>query len=110
MNATLELAQRYLARNYTPAPGRFRARRGLLVGVAIDDSRIGAPEVCAELLAAGILAKDTRGRVLRFSPPLIVTPDELDWAAERIEATFRRLDSGPPSASRAEFIRPAMAE
>ncbi len=32
----------------------------------------------------GVLAKDTHETTVRLAPPLCVTQDDLDWAAERI--------------------------
>jgi ornithine--oxo-acid transaminase len=32
-----------------------------------------------------VLSKETHGNIIRLTPPLIVTKEELDWALERIE-------------------------
>jgi acetylornithine/N-succinyldiaminopimelate aminotransferase len=53
--------------------------RGLLVGAELDGP--GAPVVDA-CRAAGLLINCTMEKTLRFSPPLIVTQDEVDRAVE----------------------------
>jgi ornithine--oxo-acid transaminase len=32
----------------------------------------------------------THGHTIRIAPPLVITSDQVDWALEEIEATFRR--------------------
>ncbi len=34
--------------------------------------------------AEGILCKETHDNVIRFAPPLIITEEQVDWAAEII--------------------------
>lgn len=34
---------------------------------------------------AGLLAKDTRDNVIRFSPTLVIAQNAIDWALEKIE-------------------------
>jgi ornithine--oxo-acid transaminase len=36
-----------------------------------------------------LLCKETHESIVRFSPPLIITKEEIDWALERIEPVFR---------------------
>ena len=43
-----------------------------------------ARPVVEALRERGLLAKETHGRTIRFSPPLVVTEAEVDWALERI--------------------------
>jgi acyl-CoA reductase-like NAD-dependent aldehyde dehydrogenase len=47
-----------------------------------------AKKFCEKLAAEGVLCKDTRDQTIRFTPPLIVTKAELDWALERIRKIF----------------------
>ncbi len=56
--------------------------KGLMIGVEMN--RLARP-YCDELRNAGILAKDTHGKVVRFAPPLVISKEEVDWAMERIE-------------------------
>ena len=65
--------------------------RGLFIGVELDPNGPSGHDLCTLLLREGIITKETRDYVLRFSPPLTVTKKELDWALERIEKVFRKL-------------------
>jgi ornithine--oxo-acid transaminase len=73
--------------------------RGLLIGIELDTRRVGAREAAEALLAAGILTKDTHDSVIRLAPPLVVTREELDWAAKRIAATLDALLARLPQAA-----------
>lgn len=55
--------------------------RGLMLAVELDEP---ARPVVEALRERGLLAKETHGRTIRFSPPLVVTEAEVDWALERI--------------------------
>jgi ornithine--oxo-acid transaminase len=60
--------------------------KGLLIGVEIKlklDETVRT--LCEELLKAGVLAKDTHEKTIRFAPPLTITKDEIDWALKRVE-------------------------
>lgn len=59
--------------------------RGLLIGIEIDPAAGTAHDYCVELLAAGVLAKDTHVQVMRLAPPLTIAESELDWLVERLE-------------------------
>jgi len=61
--------------------------RGLLVGAELDGP--GAPVVDA-CRAAGLLINCTVEKVLRFSPPLIVSRDEIDRAVDIITRILRQ--------------------
>lgn len=52
--------------------------RGLWAGIDIDPNLMTGRELCQRLLQRGILAKDAHGQTVRFAPPLVVTPDEVD--------------------------------
>ncbi len=58
--------------------------RGLMIGVELHTAAGSVHDCCEALLEHGLLCKDTRESVIRFTPPLCVTRDELDWATERI--------------------------
>jgi ornithine--oxo-acid transaminase len=62
--------------------------RGLLVGIEIAGSAGTARDVALELLARGVLSKDTHAQVLRLAPPLIVEEAEIDWLLEQIAAVL----------------------
>jgi ornithine--oxo-acid transaminase len=57
--------------------------RGLWAGVSFTSTP--GREACERLAAAGVLAKETHGNVIRLAPPLVITEPELDWALDRIE-------------------------
>jgi ornithine--oxo-acid transaminase len=59
--------------------------KGLMVGVELRAEAGGARRFCEALMTKGVLCKETHEHVLRFTPPLIITREELDWALERIE-------------------------
>jgi ornithine--oxo-acid transaminase len=56
--------------------------RGLWIGIELD--RPARPH-CEALMAEGLLCKETHDRVIRFSPPLVITQEQIDWALDRIE-------------------------
>lgn len=51
---------------------------GLWVGVDVDPAIGTGKEVCLDLLARGILAKDTQSKTIRFAPPFVIEEAELD--------------------------------
>jgi len=59
--------------------------RGLLVGVELKPAAGGARRFSEALKEEGLLCKETHENVIRFTPPLIITREDLDWALERIE-------------------------
>ena len=42
-------------------------------------------------MEAGVLAKETQKRTIRFAPPLTTSPDELDWLLERVNQVLAGL-------------------
>ncbi|TLS50188.1 ornithine--oxo-acid transaminase [Paenibacillus antri] len=56
--------------------------RGLLIALEMKSQ---ARPYCEALKELGLLCKETHENVIRFAPPLTATPEELDWAFERIE-------------------------
>jgi ornithine--oxo-acid transaminase len=62
--------------------------RGLLVGVELDRP---ARAACEQLMARGILCKDTHERVIRLAPPLVVEDDDLGWLAQELRAVLAAL-------------------
>ncbi|TGN21044.1 ornithine--oxo-acid transaminase [Leptospira idonii] len=57
---------------------------GLLIGIELD---IPAREVCLKLMEEGLLCKDTHENVIRFTPPLVITKEEIDFAV----GVFRKV-------------------
>lgn len=65
--------------------------KGLLVGLVLHEEAGGARRFCEALMDDGLLCKETHGNVIRFAPPLVVEPGQIDWAVERTEAVLDRL-------------------
>lgn len=59
--------------------------RGLMIAVELDPSYGAARQYCDKLKSMGVLCKDTHEHSIRIAPPLIITREEIDWAAERFE-------------------------
>ncbi len=59
--------------------------RGLWVGIEFHPEAGKAITYCKELMAAGMLCKDTHEQTMRLAPPLCITKEEVDWALERLE-------------------------
>lgn len=89
-----ELGPPFLARLGALHSPVVRAVRGsgLLLGIELHTA---ARPFCEALAREGVLCKETHDKVLRFAPPLIITPAELDFAYERIARvlTSRALTS-----------------
>ena len=61
--------------------------KGLLIGVELD---CAARPYCEQLMALGLLAKETHDHVIRFAPPLVITQKEIDWAFRRIKKVLSK--------------------
>ncbi len=64
---------------------------GLWAGVDIDPALGTGREVCELLMERGLLVKDTHGSTIRFAPPIVVSPEDLDWAVEQLAAVLDEL-------------------
>ncbi|MGE3661973.1 MAG: ornithine--oxo-acid transaminase [Pseudonocardia sp.] len=64
---------------------------GLWAGIDVDPELATGRQVCEELARRGVLAKDTHGSTIRFSPPLVVTADEIDPACDALAAVLADL-------------------
>ncbi len=67
-----------------PAIKEIRSR-GLMIGAEIKSEYGTAREYCLELMERGILCKDTHGTIIRFTPPLIISEKEMDFALKIIK-------------------------
>jgi ornithine--oxo-acid transaminase len=64
---------------------------GLWAGVDVDP-RLGSGRAVSEALARrGLLVKDTHGSTVRFSPPLVVTEDEIGFAVDALARSLAEL-------------------
>ncbi len=59
--------------------------RGLMVAIELTEK---ARPFCEVLKERGMLCKETHDYVLRLSPPLVVSKDDLEWAVEQLRAVF----------------------
>ena len=66
--------------------------RGLMLAVELTDGAGGARKFCEQLMARGLLCKDTHVNIIRFAPPLVINRAEIDWALERIEAVLTQCN------------------
>jgi len=81
----------HLRRINSPSLSEVRGR-GLWVALELHASAGGARRYCEALQARGLLCKETHEHVIRIAPPLIITSEEVDWAAAAIREVFDELD------------------
>jgi ornithine--oxo-acid transaminase len=62
--------------------------RGLWAGIDIDPALMTGRQACERLAERGVLAKETHGQTIRLAPPLVIEPDDLDWAVEQLAAVL----------------------
>jgi ornithine--oxo-acid transaminase len=62
--------------------------RGLWAGIDVDPARTSGRRACERLAERGVLAKETHGSTIRLAPPLVVEPEELDWAVDQLAAVL----------------------
>ena len=65
--------------------------RGLLAGIELDATKVGAHSVAERLLSAGILTKEAHRNTIRLAPPFIITETEIDWAVSQIADVLAAL-------------------
>ena len=65
--------------------------RGLWAGIDIDPALATGRQVCEAMLRHGVLAKDTHGSTIRLAPPLVVSPADVDFAADALRAALADL-------------------
>ena len=59
--------------------------RGLMCAIELH---VPARPYCEALQQRGVLCKETHGTVIRLSPPLVVSREDLAWAMEQLRAVF----------------------
>jgi ornithine--oxo-acid transaminase len=64
--------------------------KGLMIWVELYSHADGARKYCEKFHKNGLLCKETHENIIRFSPPLVITRDEIDWALERIDSVFKK--------------------
>ena len=66
---------------------------GLWAGIDVDP-RLGDGRAVSEAMARrGVLVKDTHGSTVRLSPPLVISPAELDMAVDALRGALGELDT-----------------
>ena len=48
----------------------------------------GARQYCEKLNKRGLLCKETHDHIIRFTPPLVITKDQIEWALEIISSVL----------------------
>ena len=80
--------------------------QGLLIGVEIECRRRSrARLICEALLERGVLSKDTHDTVVRFAPPLIVTPAQIDEAVSALREVLREVGGDEDGADEANALQ-----
>lgn len=59
--------------------------RGLMVGIELH---VPARSYCEALMGLGMLCKETHDHVIRLSPPLVTSREDLEWALTQLRAVF----------------------
>ena len=59
--------------------------RGLLIAIELT---VPARPFCERLMELGLLCKETHDCVIRIAPPLVITREEVAWAAGQIRSVF----------------------
>jgi ornithine--oxo-acid transaminase len=67
----------------SPAICEIRTR-GLMIGVQINREYGKARDFCLKLMDEGLLCKDTHENTIRFTPPLIITKQDIDEIMPKI--------------------------
>ncbi|MFY1633839.1 ornithine--oxo-acid transaminase [Solwaraspora sp. WMMB335] len=63
--------------------------RGLWAGIDLDPQAMTGRQACERLAERGVLVKDTHGATIRLAPPLVVGPDDVDFAIEQLSFVLR---------------------
>jgi acetylornithine/N-succinyldiaminopimelate aminotransferase len=87
-----EVMGRYLLQGLLALKGQYAfikavRGKGLIIGCELE---IEGKEIVERCMAKGILINCTAGKVLRFIPPLIITPGEIDRLLTCLDEVFSR--------------------
>ncbi len=66
--------------------------RGLWIGVEFDPRCVPARTICERMMARGVLTKETHQTVVRFAPPLVVQPEQIDLAVDALHDILREVE------------------
>jgi len=62
---------------------------GLMIGIELEKDGKTGHDYCEELLKEGLVVKETHDWVIRFSPPIICSRDDIDFALNAFEKVLR---------------------
>lgn len=62
--------------------------RGLWAGIDIDPALMDGHEACEQLAMRQVLAKDTHGSTIRFSPPLSISERDVDFSLSALRGVL----------------------
>lgn len=80
--------------------------RGLMNAIVIKPQKgVEAWDVCLALKDKGILAKPTHRHIIRFTPPCVITEDQIRDSLLRIKKTFAEVDAKIASGEIATSLR-----
>jgi ornithine--oxo-acid transaminase len=65
---------------------------GLFIGIEIDPSLASAREIVEDLMDRGMLSKETHETVVRLTPPLVITREQIDWSVTQIKEVLANMD------------------
>jgi ornithine--oxo-acid transaminase len=86
-----ELLRTRLRSIRSPAITAVRGR-GLLNAIVVKpDGDKDASALCLGLMEAGLLAKPTQEHIIRLAPPLVISREQVEQAADIIESEVRAL-------------------
>ena len=63
--------------------------KGLWIGIEL---KVPARPICEALKERGVLCKETHSTVIRLAPPLMISPDDLAWGLDQIEAVLTSVE------------------
>jgi ornithine--oxo-acid transaminase len=63
--------------------------KGLMIGLELYPQAGGARQYCEKLRNNGLLCKETHDHIIRFTPPLVITKDQIEWALEIISRVLK---------------------
>jgi ornithine--oxo-acid transaminase len=64
---------------------------GLWIAIELEAEIGGARRYCEALAEEGMLCKETHVHSIRVAPPLVITPEQVDFALECLRRVFERL-------------------
>jgi ornithine--oxo-acid transaminase len=83
-----EIFRKQMAGINSPLIEQIRGK-GLLNAVVIHkDAKTTAWDICIEMKEQGVLAKPTHKHIIRFSPPLVITEEQLTETIRKIKKAF----------------------